>query len=207
MQGSSYLHEIFGYVRYLDSLEILGLVTGLLAVWWLIKQNILTWPAGIIYIVASLIIFWREKLYADFALHVFFLGMNVYGWYYWVYAKKSENHHVPVTSTYWGVLIILTFISFAGIVLAGYFLSAFTDAALPYWDSATTVLSITGMWLTARKKIENWYFWLVVDILATGIYFYKGIYFYSVLYMIYIVLAVSGYLSWKSTMNKKIVQC
>ncbi len=204
MQEDSYIQEIFAYVRYLDSLEILGLVTGLLAVWWLIRQNILTWPAGIIYILASLIIFWKEKLYADFALHIFFLGMNIYGWYFWSLGKKTENHKVPVTGISWSTLVILTLLSFAGIALTGYFLSEFTDAALPYWDSATTVLSLTGMWLTARKKIENWYFWMIVDVLATGIYYYKGIYFYSILYMIYIALAVSGYLSWKSSMNKKV---
>jgi len=197
------MHEIFDYVRYLNFLEILGLVTGLLTVWWLIKQNILTWPAGIIYIFASLIIFWREKLYADFALHIFFLAMNIYGWYYWSYGKKSDDHQVPVTTTSWGTLIILSLISLTGIGLTGYLLSAFTDAALPYWDSATTVLSVIGMWLTARKKIENWYFWLIVDVLATGIYYYKGIYFYSLLYVVYIALAISGYLSWITSMNKK----
>lgn len=203
IQEGSYISEILDYARFLNSLELLGLVTGLLAVWWLIRQNILTWPAGIIYILASLIIFWREKLYADFALHIFFLAMNIYGWYFWSYAKKSENHKVPVTQINWSTLVILTLLSFVGIALTGYFLSEFTDAALPYWDSATTVLSITGMWLMARKKIENWYFWLIVDVLATGIYYYKGIYFYSILYIIYIALAVSGYLSWKSSMNKR----
>lgn len=203
MGDGHFINQLFGYVRYMDPLEILGLITGLLAVWWLIKQNILTWPSGIVYILASLVIFWRERLYADFALHFFFLAMNIYGWYYWSYGKKPESNELPVTRTSRKILFLLIILSFAGIALTGYFLERFTDASLPFWDSATTIFSLTGMWLTARKKIENWHFWLIVDVLATAIYYYKGIYFYSFLYLIYIALAVSGYLSWKAAMNKK----
>ncbi len=202
MLGNCLSGELSVYVREMDFLEILGLVTGLLAVWWLIKQNILTWPVGIIYVLASLIIFWKERLYADFALHIFYLGMNIYGWYYWKHGKKTGTEELPVTRTSGRTLLFLISLSLAGIFITGYFLTGFTDAALPYWDSATTILSLTGMWLTARKKIENWHFWLTVDILATAIYYYKGIYFYSFLYLIYIALAVSGYLSWKASMDK-----
>jgi nicotinamide mononucleotide transporter len=85
----------------------------------------------------------------------------------------------------------------------GFTLHQYTDASLPYWDSTTTILSFTGMWLTARKKIENWVFWFIVDIIATGVYFYKGIYFYAFLYMIYIGMAVSGFITWKKAMNAK----
>lgn len=205
MNGEALWNECYGLIREMDFLEILGLFTGLLAVWWLIRQNILTWPAGIIYVLASLVIFWRERLYADFALHIFYLGMNVYGWYYWQHGQKSGQEELPVTRTSGSTLWFLVILSFAGIVVTGYLLKKFTDAALPYWDSATTILSLTGMWLTARKKIENWHFWLTVDTMATVIYFYKGIFFYSFLYLIYIALAVSGYLSWKASMKKNVV--
>ncbi len=203
MSGDFLINELLGYAREMDFLEILGLATGLLAVWWLIKQNILTWPVGIIYVLASLIIFWRERLYADFALHIFYLGMNIYGWHYWKYGKKTETEDLPVTRTSGRTLFTIISISIAGILITGYALKRFTDAALPYWDSATTILSLSGMWLTARKKIENWHFWLTVDVMATAIYYYKGIYFYSFLYLIYIALAVSGYISWKTSMEKK----
>ena len=73
--------------------------------------------------------------------------------------------------------------------------------ALPYWDSTTSILSVTGMWLTARKKIDNWYYWFAVDVLATGIYVYKELYFYALLYLFYIGMAVAGYLAWKKTMT------
>lgn len=197
------LKEVLEYVVQINWLEAAGLVFGLLAVYYLIKENILTWPAGIIYVLISFVIFYQVKLYADLMLHVFFLVMNIYGWYYWIYGKKRGKDNVPVTTTRPRVLITLIVISIAGVALLGTLLSSYTDASLPYWDSSTTIFSLTGMWLTAKKKIENWHFWFVVDVLATGIYLYKGIYFYAFLYMVYIGMAVSGYLHWKKSLVKQ----
>src|SRR5690606_24201166 len=108
------------------------------------------WPAGIIYVLISFYIFYQVKLYADLILHVFFLFMNIYGWYYWVYGKKRGGEEVPVTTSTPRMLIILTVISTLGIAITGYLLSTYTDASLPYWDSTTTILSLSGMWLTAK---------------------------------------------------------
>lgn len=191
------VHEIVQYAAAIKLPELVGLVAGLLAVYWLIRQNIHTWPAGIVYVIVSLFIFWREKLYADFLLHVFYFFLNVYGWYYWIHGKKRRDAALRITSTRAATMWWLAGASLAGIFAMGYLMRSYTDAALPYWDSATTILSFTGMWLTARKKIENWYYWFVVDVLATGIYFYKEVYFYAFLYLIYVALAVSGYVSWK----------
>lgn len=202
----SLLRDILNYASQIELLELLGLIFGLLAVYYLIKENILTWPAGIAYVLVSFVIFWQQKLYADFALHVFFLVLNVYGWWYWLKGGKvTTKEEVSITHTKPVILIGILVISVIGIGVMGNLLMAYTDASLPYWDSATTVLSLSGMWLTARKKIENWYFWFVVDILATGVYFYKGIYFYAILYLIYIGLAIVGYLAWKKTMKAQIV--
>lgn len=195
--------DILEYAKEMNILEAAGLVFGLLAVYYLIKENILTWPAGIIYVLISFVIFYQVKLYADFILHIFFLLMNIYGWYYWVNGRKNGDAEVPVTTSSSATLIKLLLLSALGIGILGYSLSNYTDASLPYWDSTTTILSLTGMWLTAKKKIDNWYFWFVVDVLATGIYFYKGIYFYSFLYLVYIAMAVIGYTEWKKTLEKQ----
>lgn len=203
MDYNKIFQEILDYATSMNLLEAAGLIFGLLAVYYLIKENVLTWPAGIIYTLISFVIFFQAKLYADLVLHIFFLVMNIYGWYYWVYGKKRGEEEVPVTTSSTGVLVIISLLSIAGIALSGYLLSTFTDASVPYWDSTTTILSLSGMWLTARKKIENWHFWFIVDVLATGIYLYKGIYFYAVLYLLYIGMAVSGYLEWKKTMEKQ----
>ena len=197
---TDFWQEVIAYAAQIDVLELLGSIFGLLAVWYLIKENILTWPAGIIYIFISFVIFYRTKLYADLALHFVFLVLNIYGWYFWIKGRKEESN-LPVTTISFKFLTSITGGCAVGIWIMGTLFERYTDAAVPYWDSATTVLSLAGMWLTARKKIENWYFWIVVDILATGIYIYKEIYFYATLYGIYIVLASIGYFSWKKSME------
>lgn len=201
MNFSEILQEILHYGSGLKMLELGGLIFGLLCVFFLIKESILTWPAGIIYVLISFVIFIQAKLYADFILHVFFLILNIYGWYYWVSGRKHDEAQVPVSTTPLNTLFVVLLASIGGIGVCGYLLNNFTDASLPYWDSATSVLSIAAMWLTAKKKIENWIIWLFVDVMATGIYFYKELYFYCALYFIYIVMAVLGYLAWKRSMN------
>lgn len=201
--------EVIDYAAHIDLLEFGGLVFGLLAVWFLIKQNILTWPAGIIYVLISFVIFWKIRLYGDFILHIFFLVLNIYGWYYWTYGKKKGAEELPVSAFSFKINFLIALVTALGVVLFGYFLEhlpqlfdGLEPAALPYWDATTSILSVTGMWLTTRKKIENWYYWLVVDILATAIYIYKGIYFYALLYGIYIFLVASGLIEWRKSMQK-----
>ena len=199
------IEQVLNYATNMKVWEFLGFVLGVLCVLFLIRQNILTWPMGIAYVLISLVIFWQTKLYADFVLHLFYFGMNVYGWYYWVYGRKSDEQVVPVTSISVNTWLFTLGISAVGIFIWGYLLNNYTDASLAYWDSTTSVLSFAAMWLTARKKIENWILWLVVDILATGIYYYKGLYFYCLLYLVYIGMAIAGYLAWKKSMNRSLV--
>ncbi|MDH3709064.1 MAG: nicotinamide riboside transporter PnuC [Cyclobacteriaceae bacterium] len=205
METMEFFQEVFYYALNMKVLEFLGFAFGVLCVLFLIRQSILTWPLGIAYVLISFVIFIQARLYADFILHIFFLGMNIYGWYYWVYGKKSGQEEVPVTTIGFNTWAALLIISVLGIMAWGYLLNTYTDASLAYWDSTTSVLSFAAMWLTARKKIENWMWWLVVDVLATGIYFYKDLYFYCLLYLFYIGMAIAGYLAWKKTMNQSVV--
>ncbi|RLD20331.1 MAG: hypothetical protein DRI71_10540 [Bacteroidetes bacterium] len=202
--------DVINYAVNMAHLELAGLIFGLLAVWYLIKQSLLTWPAGIIYVFISFVIFWRIQLYGDFILHIFFLVLNIYGWYYWVWGRKKGEGDVPVTVLSLRNNALIALSTLVGVVVFGFFLQSLPSlidglqpAALPYWDATTSILSVTGMWLTTRKKIENWYYWIIVDVLATGIYIYKGIYFYSILYGVYIIMAIYGYLEWRKTMKSQ----
>lgn len=199
--------EIVSYSSSINMWELTGLITGVLAVLFLIKENILTWPFGIIYVLVSFVVFWEARLYGDFLLHVFFLVLNIYGWYYWVKGKAEKGKEVPVTHSKLKPALITFGATALGIFLFAQFLMALPSIfegvdppALPYWDSTTSILSVTGMWLTTRKKIDNWYYWFAVDIIATGVYFYKGLYFYGVLYLLYIGMAIAGYVAWRKTM-------
>lgn len=212
MELNAFWQAIVDYAVQINFWELTGLITGLLAVIFLIKENILTWPFGIAYVFVSFAVFWEAQLYGDFLLHVFFLILNIYGWWFWVKGKKQPEEPVQVTRMTTaknlkvvGITVLGIFI-FAQLLLGipQWFVGA-SPASLPYWDSTTSILSVTGMYLTARKKIENWYYWLAVDVLASGIYFYKELYFYTTLYLVYIVLAFLGYLAWKK--NLKTTAC
>ncbi len=203
MDAARIVELILDYAGQIDWLEAGGLVFGIACVWLLIKQHIWTWPTGIVYVLISFVVFYQARLYADLALHVVYLFLNAYGWYYWLYGKPDEEAALPVTTSSLRLLGGLIGLSALGVVVFGTLLARFTDASLPYWDSATSVLSIAGMWLTARKKIENWHFWIVVDVLATGIYVYKEIYFYALLYLFYVGMAVAGYLAWRKALHAR----
>ena len=208
MQFNEIWDEIVSTVLSMDLWGASGLIFGLLAVYFLIKQSIWTWPFGILYVLVSFVVFWEARLYGDFILHVFFLILNVYGWLYWGRPNKDKETEGTITRSSGKMSIIMIVASIIAVFVFALLLieipNLFEGAdppALPYWDSTTSMLSVTGMWLTARKKIDNWYYWFVVDILATGIYFYKGLYFYSALYLVYIGMAVAGYLAWKKAMK------
>jgi len=207
MQFNDIWSEITNYITQINGWELTGLITGILAVVFLIRQHILTWPFGIAYVLVSFVVFWEARLYGDFILHVIFLVLNIYGWIHWV--RGADKAQLPVTQ-------LKPYQAFRTLVLTGILIFLFAKfllfipnlfngvdpPSLPYWDSTTSMLSVTGIWLQARKKIDNWYYWLVVDVLATGIYFYKELYFYGVLYMLYIGMAIAGYVAWRKTLVK-----
>ena len=188
----------------MNTIEIFGLCAGTLSIALLIKQNIWTWPIGIAYTLASLYIFFTAKLYADFALHVFFLFMSFYGWYYWLQGNSTFDSELPVSRESKKVLAYSIIICVLAIILASNLFTIYTDAELPYWDNTTSILSVLAIWLQSRKKIESWVFWLIIDILSVGIYFYKDLYLYSLLYSIYVAMAFFGYATWlKSYRNEQ----
>jgi nicotinamide mononucleotide transporter len=191
---------MLNFLLAMNSVELFGLVFGILAVWLLIKENIWTWPVGIAYIIASLYIFYESRLYADFALHLFFFVMSLYGWYYWLKGGDRSEPDLPVTHENTTLLAALLGLCFLMIFISGSWFAANTDADLPYWDNTTSFLSLLAMWLQSRKKIESWILWFVIDVLAVGIYFVKGISFYSLLYLIYLGMAIMGYTAWRKSM-------
>jgi nicotinamide mononucleotide transporter len=195
---------IIDYLQHMDPFEATGLVSGLLCVLLLIRQNIWNWPIGLLYSVVSVVVFYRSRLYAELPLQMFYIAMNAYGWYYWAFAKQPArpNAELPVTNITFRTSVVLTLIVTLVGAATGWLFANRTNAALPYWDSAATTMSFAAMWMTARKQIENWYVWLAVDILETGIYLVKGIELYAVLYCVYIGMAVAGWWAWRTSQRR-----
>ncbi len=180
----------------MSGIEIAGVIFGLISIYYTIKENIWCWPSGIINIGLFFALFYRSKLYADMGLQVVFFILSIYGWYEWLRGgeKKSELPISRISKRGWQIIIPLIIFGTAGL---GYFLSSSTDASLPWWDSAATVLSLIAQYLLAEKKLENYLIWIVVDILSIGIYFVKELYLTGALFCVYLVFASIGYYTWR----------
>jgi len=203
------ISEIINSIEALTILEVLGLILGIMSSILLIKNSISTWPVGIAFVVVSIIVLWNFQLYGDVINNAVFFVLYCYAWYEWLYGKNEEAPEYPITRSSTsqsfvnvGIVIIGTFI-FAQFLFWLPSVLNIEPASLPYWDSLTTVIGFVATWLTARKKLDSWMFWLTANVLLTGIYFYKGLYYYSLLYLIYIGFAIWGYLSWKKIMAKQ----
>jgi len=194
------LSDIFATLLDMSWLEFFGLVSGLLCVWLLIRENIWTFPIGLVYAVISVAVFTNERLYADVLLNAYYVLMNAYGWYFWRFGAGGTDW-VPVTYAPAHTRTLLLVAVVCGTAGVGWFFDNHTDADLAYWDSAIMTLSFAAMWMTARKFIDNWIVWLLVDVIATGVYLHKGIDFYAVLYGVYLIMAVMGWQAWRRSMG------
>ena len=184
-------------------LEILGTVVGIVYLYYEYRADMKVWIAGIIMPAISLFVYWNAGLYADFGINIYYLLAALYGWWVWSYRNENENKNErPITLTprrMYPVLLLTFAVCF---VLIGWGLVNYTDSNVPWWDSFTTALSIVGMWMLARKWLEQWWAWIVVDAVCFGLYIYKEVYFYAGLYGLYTVIAVFGYLEWKRKMKE-----
>lgn len=189
------VNAVVGYAAS-NQLEALGALAGLVCVWCLMRQNIWTWPFGLVYAFISIYLFWQQSLYGQLALHVYFVVMNAYGWYYWLYGKREEGD-LLVSSTPWPTFAWVLGLAVLGSLLLAVGFGHFTDSQWPYLDFPLTVLSVAAMWLQAQKKIENWWFWIVVDVAYVGMFWVTANYFYLLLYLIYVPMAIEGLRLWQ----------
>ncbi|WP_242923423.1 nicotinamide riboside transporter PnuC [Pontibacter liquoris] len=182
-------------------LELIGVLTGIVNVWLAAKQNIWTWPMGLISVAMYVLVFYEARLYADMGLNVFYFITSVYGWYLWLYGGQNhtERQVGRVGRRELSLLLGLAVLFTVGL---GYFLHNFTNASLPYMDAATTAVSLVGYWMMAKKQLENWVVWLLVDIVYVGVYTYKELYLTSFLYLVFMLLCVKGYREWKKELHR-----
>jgi nicotinamide mononucleotide transporter len=193
---SDLLSHLYSNILNTSWLEVVAVVFGILSVWFARKENIWVYPTGIINVLIYVYLCYFAGLYADMGINAFYFVMSVFGWYNW--SRRDENlHHVPISSLSikgWSFFILLTAVAF-GIIY--YVLTEFTDSTVPVFDSFTTALFIAGMWLMALKKIENWLFWILGDLLVIPLFAMKGLVFTSVQYIVFLVLAILGYIEWR----------
>jgi len=197
------LFTILGYP--MSYVEFLGTILYLWSVWLISKRRVLTWPVGIMSVLLYMVLFYQIRLYSDTIEQVYYLGVSVYGWVLW---NKSSTDDGQVKDVMYGNRrSIMFWIIITGIIsiLVGILMgrihillpAIFPEAAsYPFLDALTTIMSFTAMWLMARKRIESWMYWIVVDVIGIWLYFVKDVKFISLLYIILLVMAVNGLRSW-----------
>ena len=196
--------EILAYpVSYL---ELIGTLFGLFSVYFASKANILTWSTGIVNVIFFAALFYQVHLYADMFLQFYFFVVTIYGWVNW----KSKTDDNKITESNTSTKILLGLAIMIGTGISGFLFSNIhtylptyfeTPTSFPYADSFIMVSSIVATIMLAKKKIETWYLWITVDVVATMLYCSKGIYFLSLEYLIFLMLASYGLLNWKKELK------
>lgn len=193
------MQEIYQYLVS-NWLENLGILSTLICVYLNTRQNIWGWPWAIVASIIYGIVYFQAKLYSDMELQIVFIIISGYGWWQWLYGGQQKND-LPVTFTPQKYYLVLLIIVMLFALLSGYLHGKYTDAALPYFDSTLTAISLVAQWQMARKYIENWVLWITANLGYIVMYFSKNLLGTSVLYVLLLCLAIYGYLGWRKTLK------
>ncbi len=187
-----------------DTLEIFATLTGIIAVFLQAREKITAWPFAIISVIVLAYIFYSSRLYSDFGLHLIYILLNIYGWILWR-GKGNNNKVVPTQIMGVKSMAIAVVTITISTITIGFLMHKYTDAELFYFDAFTTSGSLVAQYLLAKKYLQNWLLWIIVDLVAIPMYLYKGLYYVSFLFVTYLIICSYGYLSWKKGMDTLVV--
>ncbi len=198
-------------------LEFCGTILNLITVWLCARKSIWNWPIGIGAVILFAVLFYQIRLYSDFLEQIYYFVTGFWGWWMWLRLKKEQgksptqetiSHNTKYENIRW------TFVLIVGTIILGAFIARihvlfplwFPEAAsFPYLDAFTTVASFIAQILLVRQRLENWYLWIVVDIIGVWLYYTKEVKFVSVLYAIFLLLALSGLYRWHAEWKKQAI--
>ena len=183
-------------------LELFAVFMNILSVIYAKRNSVLVYPTGLIGTGIFVYLLFNFSLLGDMIINFYFVIMSIYGWYYWTQKKEGKVIHnvsrVTVNEYYFSIIIAV--ISLISIYLVYDFFGKW-NSWTAYVDSITTAIFFIAMWLMARRKIESWTFWFIGDIITIPLYFYKGLTISSFQYLIFSILAILGYISWKKILS------
>ena len=187
-----------------NKIELVGTITGVVYVWFSVRQSLFTWPAGIVTSLLYCYVFFVAKLYAGMSLQFYYVSISCYGWWSWSQGGSDEPGTTGlqvsnISKLLLGQLVIVNVILTA---LLYYILGNFTDSSVPFADAFTTSLSIIATWMLTRKILEHWLIWIVADLISITLYLYQELYATVFLFLIYMVMAVIGYYEWQKEPQK-----
>jgi nicotinamide mononucleotide transporter len=185
--------------------ELIAVFFGLLSVWSMKKESILAYPFGIINVLIYVYICFSAKLYAYAGINVFYAVMSAYGWYNWSRSGPDDERlkisRLNRKEIWIYIALILVFFIILRILLV-----ELTDSIVPTWDAFTTAVYIIGMWLLAKKKIENWILWITGDLISIFLFGYENLYFSSLQFLVFTIIAVFGFLEWRKKLLSMTIQ-
>lgn len=193
------------YPNYLIALELVAVVFGVISVLYARKNNILVYPTGLVSTILYVYVLFEFQLYGDLIINFYYTIMSVLGWYLW--SKTKDGHdEFPISIINRKEILVSTLIftiTLTFVALVYHFFDKFTDWTA-YVDALTTGLFFVGMWLMAKRKIENWILWIIADAISIPLYFYKGLTFSSFQFILFTIIAILGYKEWKRFLQKTI---
>ena len=195
MQPSELLRLLKEQIAETDALQWIAIITGVAEVLLARVNNILLYPAGIISTLLTMYILFVSGLYADSLLNAYYMIMSVYGWWYW--AKKKDRPQVPISvcsGADWRIVVAITG---GGFVLLYILLKLFTPSTVPVADAWVSATAWAGMWLLAKRKVENWLLLNISNLFAIPLLFYKQLPLFAGLTIILFIVAVFGYFDWR----------
>jgi nicotinamide mononucleotide transporter len=182
----------------LNYYEVLAVVFSLICVLLTIKENIWQWSVGILGVIFYLVVFYQAKLYANMWLQVVFIALQIYGWYEWLYGGKDKGE-LKISRSSFARNCFLMIAAILGTAAMAFSFAKLTDNAMPFADSAATVLSLIAQWMLAKKYLENWLVWILVNVITIVLGISQKLYLTAGLYLVFFILAIIGFLEWRRT--------
>lgn len=183
--------------------ELFGFITGVLNVWLVTRENIWSWPLGILNAVFYVVVFMQKGLYSDTGLQVVYFALSCYGWWHWL--RGGPDHSaVVVTRVSARTAMVLAAIALALWAVLFTITARIPGVALPKLDAALVAISLIAQWMMTRKHLENWLLWIAVDVVYIGVFIVKGLRLTAVLYAVFLALAILGYVQWRRSSQRSL---
>lgn len=185
-----------------SAIEWIGAAAGLVCVWLVARASIWNWPVSIVNTALYFVVFLRARLYGDALLQVVFTVLGIYGWWSWRFggAQGSELLLGRATRAQVGASAVA---AGAGIAVSALVLARATDSPVPIWDSSVLVLSLVATWAQARKLVESWWVWILVDVISVPLYITRGLYPTALLYTLFLAICVVGLRRWTALLREQ----
>jgi nicotinamide mononucleotide transporter len=207
MTIDQFLEQLINGIKQTGFLEFVGVIAGIVCVWFSKKENILVYPIGLINTISYIYISVKGHLFGEASVNLYYTVMSIYGWVLWSrkdQVKQEKVLHITNSSTKEWMIQLLFFVSFYFAIFFSltWAKQAFAPEAIPWADAFASATAYTGMWLMTRKKVESWIWWIATNMASIPLYFVKGYVFTSVQYLVLLILAIAGLISWQ----KKVVK-